>query len=239
MTIHRTVLSVLILLAATATASADASAADAPLADFDAVYAVDWSGLPVGDARVSLKAGAERGCYVYSTTTRPVGFIRAIYGSPAQSSTFCVKDGRVRSQRFESVLEGDDKQSYTLAFDYARHTVTDENGAVREIPDQAVDSFSLQQAVRLWAAAHAADAAPPIGEFTMVDRKNLTYYQFRIDGHERVSTAAGDFDTIKIERIDNPDKIGRFWVAPARDFLPVRIETKNGGKPTVLLSLKK
>lgn len=214
-------------------------AAEAPLTDFEATYAVSWSGLPVGDARVSLKADGAPGCYVYTTTTKPVGFVRALYGSPNQASHFCVKDGRVRSQRFESVLEGDDKQSYTLAFDYARHAVTDENGQTREIPDEAVDSFSLQQAVRLWAAAHADDEHPPIGEFTMVDRKNFTHYQFRFAGHETVTTPAGEFDAIKLERVDNPDKLGLFWVAPARDYLPVKIETRSGGKPPVLLALKK
>jgi len=218
--------------------SANAIAADVPLTEFEVVYAVTWSGLPVGDARVSLKADAVSGCYVYSTTTKPVGFVKALYGSPNQSSHFCVKDGRVRSQQFESVLEGDDKQSYTLSFDYAKHAVTDENGQTRDIPDEAVDSFSLQQAVRLWATAHAKDEHPPIGEFTMVDRKNFTHYQFRFAGHETVSTPAGSFDAIKIERIDTPDKIGLFWVAPARDYLPVKITTRNGGKPPVELGLK-
>lgn len=226
-------------LALAVAGAASAAAGAAPLAEFESVYAVSWGGLPVGDARVALKADAGEGCYIYTTTTRPVGFVKALYGSPNQASHFCVRDGRVRSQRFESVLEGDDKQSYTLAFDYAQHRVTDENAQTREIPDEAVDSFSLQQAVRLWAAAHAEDKQPPIGEFTMVDRKNFTHYQFRIAGRETVSTPAGEFDTLRIERIDNPDKVGLFWVAPARDYLPVRIETRNGGKPAVLLSLKK
>ena len=72
----------------------------------------------------------------------------------------------------------------------------------------------------------------------MVDRKNLTHYQFRFAGRETVKTPAGDFEAIKLERIDNPDKLGLLWVAPSRDYLPVRIETRNGGKPPVLLQLK-
>lgn len=225
-------------LAVLASGAAAAQAADAPLNPFEAIYAVTWSGLPVGDARVALKPDASAGCYLYTTTTKPVGFVKALYGSPNETSHFCVKDGRVRSQRFESVLEGDEKQSYTLDFDYAKRIVTDENAVTREIPEEAVDSFSLQQAVRLWAAAHANDKQPPIGEFTMVDRKNLTHYQFRFAGRETVKTPAGDFEAIKLERIDNPDKLGLFWVAPSRDYLPVRIETRNGGKPPVLLQLK-
>ena len=220
-------------------ASVAAQASDAPLPNLDAIYAVSWSGLGVGDASVSLKADVRAGCYVYASTTKPVGFIKALYGSPNESSRFCVQGGRIRSQHFESVLQGDDKQSYALAFDYAKHQVTDENGLSREIPDEAVDSFSLHQAVRLWAAAHAKDENPPVGEFTMVDRKNFTYYKFKFAGRETLQTPAGTFETVKIERVDNPDKIGRFWLAPERDYMPVRIETKNGGKPALVLSLKK
>lgn len=213
-------------------------AADAPLPPIDLVYSVNYAGIGAGDATISLKPDAVAGCYRYETVTRPNAFVRALYGSPNQSSRFCVKDGVVRSQRYESVLENDDKQSYVLDFDYAKKTVTDENGLVREIPGDAVDSFALQQAVRLWVAKHAGDAEPPLAEFTMVDRKNLTHYQLKLAGRETISTPAGSFETIRLERIDNPDKIGRFWLAPSRDFMPVRIETKSGKKPTVLLNLK-
>jgi len=159
-----------------------------------------------------------------------------LYGSANQTSLFCLKDGRIRSQRFESTLENDPKQSYTLDFDWDKHTVTDNSGQVRQIPDDAIDSFALQQAVRLWVLAHANDAKPPVAEFTMVDNKNLTHYQFRFSGHQKIDTPAGSFDTLLMERIDNPDKIGRFWLAPDRGYMPVRTETK-GGKALVTLVL--
>jgi len=218
--------------------AASAAATETPLADLDVVYAVNWAGLDVGSASVTLKHDGAAGCYLYTTTTQPVGFVKALYGAPKQLSRFCVKAGRVQSQQFESVLAGDEKQSYTLNFDYTKGVVIDENGASREIPEDAVDSFSLQQAVRLWVSAHAKDEQAPIAEFTMVDRKNLTHYQFRLAGHETIQTPAGSFDTLKMERIDTPDKIGRFWLAPERGYMPVKIETKNGGKPAVLLVLK-
>lgn len=214
-------------------------AADAPLGELNLVYAVQYAGFSAGEADITLKPEGEAGCYRYDTRTRPTGFVKALFGSPNQYSRFCVADGVVRSQRYESVLEDDDEQSYRLDFDYARRMVTDENGRVREIPAEAVDSFSLQQAVRLWVAKHAKDVDPPIARFTMVDRKNLTYYQLRIAGRETIRTPAGPFDTILLERIDHPDKIGRFWLAESRDWMPVRIETKSGKKPSLVLSLKR
>ncbi len=216
-----------------------AAAVDAPLPALNLVYSVNYGGIGAGEADVSLKPDAKAGCYVYETKTRPVGFIKMLFGSPNQVSRFCVEGGVVRSQRFESVLQKDDEQSYVLDFDYAKRQVTDENGAVREIPAEAVDSFALQQAVRLWVAKHAGDASPPIAEFTMVDRKNLTHYQLKLAGRETIKTPAGDFDTIRLERIDNPDKVGRFWLAAERDWMPVKIQTKSGNKPTAVLTLKR
>ncbi len=221
------------------TGSVQAAAVDAPLPVLNLVYSVNYGGIGAGEADVSLKPDAKAGCYIYETKTRPVGFIKMLFGSPNQVSRFCVEGGVVRSQRFESVLEKDEEQSYVLDFDYAKRQVTDENGVVREIPSEAVDSFALQQAVRLWVAKHATDASPPIAEFTMVDRKNLTHYQLKLAGRETIKTPAGNFDTIRLERIDNPDKIGRFWLAAERDWMPVKIQTKSGNKPTAVLTLKR
>jgi hypothetical protein len=200
-------------------------------------YAVSWGGMSVGQMQVSLKPGGKPGCYRYEAISHPSALAAMLYGAPNETSLFCVKDGTIVSQHFESVLPSDDKQSYTLDFDWDQHKVTNSKGPTRDLPADAVDSFNLQQAVRLWVVAHAQDKTSPIAEFTMVDRKNLTHYQFRLAGHEPVQTPAGQFDTLKLERIDNPDKIGRFWLAPGKDYMPVVIETKNGGKPTVRMEL--
>jgi len=222
-----------------ACAQAEPVAVAAPLPKLDYSYDASWGGMSLGQVEIALRPEAESGCYRYTNTSNPNALVRALYGSPNQTSRFCLKDGRIRSQHFESVVPGDDKRSYTLDFDWAKHTVIDQNGQVRTIPDDAIDSFALEQAVRLWVQAHAGDGTPPIAEFTMVDNKNLTHYQFKFSGHQKIDTPAGSFDTLLMERIDNPDKQGRFWLAPDRAYMPVRIETKNGGKPMVVMVLAK
>jgi hypothetical protein len=207
------------------------------LPTMDYHYDVSWGGMGVGQMQVSLKAGDKPDCYRYEAISHPSALAAMLYGSPNETSLFCVKDGAIRSQHFESVLPSDDKQSYQLDFDWDKRKVFDSKNGPRDIPADAIDSFALQQAVRLWVVQHAKDANPPIAEFTMVDHKNLTHYQFRLMGHEPVQTAAGKFDTIRLERIDNPAKVGRFWLAPDRGYMPVVIETKSGGKPTVRMEL--
>ena len=200
-------------------------------------YAVSWGGMDVGQMQVSLKPGDQKDCYRYEAISHPSALAAMLYGSPNETSLFCVKDGAIRSQHFESVLPSDDQQSYKLDFDWDRHSVASSKGPARDIPADAIDSFALQQAVRLWVVAHVHDASPPIAEFTMVDRKNLTHYQFRLAGQEPVQTPAGQFQAVRLERIDNPQKVGRFWLAPTKNYMPVVIETKNGGKPTVRMEL--
>ena len=211
----------------------------APLPNLDFRYDVSWGAFGVGEMQVKLDPSGEPDCYRYQTISHPSALVAALYGSPNQTSLFCVHDGHIRSHHFESLLPSDEKQSYKLDFDWDKHVVTDGNGRVRTIPDDAIDSFALQQAVRLWVLAHAGDADPPIAEFTMVDNNNLTHYKFKFTGREKVETPAGSFDTLRLERIDNPNKVGRFWVAPKRNYMPVIIETKNGGKPTVRMELAK
>lgn len=225
--------------ATAATATAPAVAATTILPNLDFRYEAAWGGMDVGEVQITLKPQGAAGCYRYRNVSNPTALVRMFYGSPDQTSLFCVVDGRIRSQRFESVLPGDDKQSYTLDFDWNQHTVTDNHGKVRTIPDDAIDSFALQQAVRLWVKAHALDKQPPVAEFTMVDNKNLTHYKFKFSGSQQVETSAGRFDALLMERIDNPDKVGRFWLAPVRDYMPVKTETKNGNKPEVTMVLTK
>lgn len=223
--------------AAAAPEAAPAAPAKPVLGAFDHRYDTSWGGFGVGQMQVKLNPEGEPGCYRYDATSHPNALVASLYGSPNQTSLFCIKDGRILSQHFSSVLPGDDKQSYTLDFDWTARTVKDEAGKSRDIPDDAIDSFALQQAVRLWVMSHAGDASPPLAEFTMVDQKNLTHYKFKLAGKETVQTPAGPFDTVRLERIDNPDKIGRFWLAQRLDWMPVVIETRNGGKPMVRMAL--
>jgi hypothetical protein len=224
--------------ATTATAVGSARPAD-NLPAIDVHYLVSWGGLGVGKVDVSLKPDVGADCYQYTTISHPTALARSLYGAPSESSQFCVKNGQIRSRHFNSVLPSDARQTYALNFDWDKHTVTDQSGQTRTIPENAVDSFALQQAVRLWVSAHANDANPPLAEFDMVDRKNLTHYQFKLTGHETVETHDGSFDALKMERVDNPKKEGLFWLAAERDYMPVKITTRSGNKPAVTLILSK
>lgn len=222
-----------------------ALAAPITLQPFTYRYDVAWGSFGVGTLTLTLQAQPDHpGCYRYSTVTQPNALVRMFYGAPSQQSDFCIDDGHVRSENFVSTLPGDEDQSYSLHFDWDKHQVIDGHGKARDIPDDAVDSLSLQQAVRLWVLAHPKAQADhddpsksPEARFTMVDDKHLTHYRFRFAGRTGVDTPAGHFDAVLMERVDSPDRVGRFWLAPARDYMAVKSETRIGGKPAVTMVL--
>lgn len=219
----------LAILASPCAAGAHAAPDAVRPAPFDDQFAVKWNGIPMGEMRVTLEPLAgEPGCYVQRALTRTNLVARLLYGTPSQISTFCVVDGKIRPQEYRFVRGGHSDANYTLHFDWRAGTVTDQAGRVRPLPADAVDSLSIQQAVRLWLMAGAQGTRASDVAFTLVDDAHFTRYRFRRMRRATIDTPAGRFATWLVERVDNPDKIGKYWIAPAHHYLPVASETRNG-----------
>src|SRR3546814_19488745 len=106
-----------------------------------------------------------------------------------------------------------------------------QGGDITEIrvPDPVYDRFSIQEAVLLW-TAHNVGKLGQERDFAFLDENKLRTYRFRIQRRESVQTPAGTFDTVLVERIDNPKKSYRYWLAPSREYIPVKIEHLHKGK---------
>lgn len=214
------------------------SSSAAVLGAFRYHYDVTWGGIGIGTLSLSLGPWAgHSGCYRYATRTSPNAIVKLFYGSPSETSFFCVKHGRIRPERFISKLPGHPSQSFTLDFDWIKGIVVDNKGRIRKIPANAVDSLSIQQAVRLWLLRDPRVSSGEVVRFTMVDDKHLTKYKLQFDGKQTVKTPAGRFVTLFVRRIDSPGKVARFWLAPARNEMPVKSMVKDKGRPAVTLVL--
>ena len=130
--------------------------------------------------------------------------------------------------------------SFTLDFDAAAGRVKDGQGREREIPPNAQDRFGLQQAVRLWVLENQGKPNPDASvEFALVDDERIRVYRFAITGKERLELPAGAFDTVKVERVDNPNRISRYWIAPEVGWMPVKVESGKHGKVQLRMELRK
>lgn len=224
----------LILAAALCWSLALAAQESAPpepvLPQFKLRYDVSWGGMDLGDAQVTLEAQGAPGCYRYRSVTQPIGIVRMFYGAPSETSEFCVVDGRVVPRRFEFRNPKDEDASFALEFDAAARTVKSSRGEVRPLPDNAQDRFGLHQAVRLWLIANAGKADPGSVDFTLVEDGRNKLYRFAITGRETLRIPAGKVDTLVIERVNDRRKTTRFWIAPARDWMPVKVERIKDGR---------
>lgn len=234
----RCLLAVLLSVLATAAAAQEGAATLAP---YSVSYSIAWSGTGLGEGRMALSAEGEPGCYRYDSVTEPVAFVRWVYGSPREVSRFCIRDGVLRPSHFEYRNDRREKDNFTLDFDWAARKVKSLKRGVlteRELPAAAWDRFSLQMAVREWVRRHAGSAKTEPAEFHMVDDDRIVAYKFAVIGPETVEVPAGRFETVRVERIDRPDKSLRIWLAPSRDWLAVKIEHIEDGKTQLRMQLK-
>jgi hypothetical protein len=232
----RVTLAVLLLAAGTTAAAA----AEPKLPQLNLTYAASWKGITLGEIVITLKPEGGADCYRYQSVTHPVGLVRMFYGSPSETSEFCLANGRVVPKKFAFSNPKDASDSFQLEFDSAAGKVRDGRGTEREIPANAQDRFGMQQAVRQWVLAHLKhEPGAETVEFTMVDDRRIKAYRFAITGREDIQIPAGKFSTIVVQRVDNPNRSSKFWIAPERDYMPVRVEQTRNGSLELRMELRR
>jgi hypothetical protein len=228
-----------LLLLTTLLGAAAAHAAEPQLPELNLKYAVTWRGMGLGNAIIALKPHDGADCYRYESLTEPSGIVRMFYGKPREISDFCVKGGKVVPRRFEFVSPKAG-ESFTLEFDAARGKVRGGEKEEREIPANAQDRFAMQQAVRLWVLEHLK-SEPGVETFdiAMVDARRVRKYRFAITGRETVEVPAGRFEgAVLVQRIDDKKKTTKFWLAPSRDYMPVKVEQVRQGAVELRMVLR-
>ena len=207
-----------------------AHAAEPVLTPLTTKYTVEWSGIALGDATVTLSASETPHCYRYESATKPIGMVRWIYGSPYERSEFCVENNRVVPKYFVFSNPKREQDGFSLDFDWKTKLVSSNRAEPRPFPDNAQDRFGLQQAVRLWVLQSQGQQDPGTVEFTMVEDDRMKVYKFAIGGNEKLKVPAGEFDTIVVQRVDDTRKTMKFWLAPSRDYMPVKVERIKDGE---------
>lgn len=227
------------LLLAAVLGAAAVPAAEPKLPELNLKYAVTWRGMGLGNAIITLKPHGGDDCYRYESLTEPSGFVRMFYGKPREISDFCVKAGKVVPQRFEFVSPKVD-DSFTLEFDHTRNKVRGGETKERDIPANAQDRFAMQQAVRLWVLDHLkSEPGADTFDIAMVDARRVKKYKFAITGREAVEVPAGRFEgAVLVQRVDDKRKTTKFWLAPSRDYMPVKVEQVKQGTVELRMVLR-
>lgn len=201
-----------------------ASAAAESLRPFDTTYALSRGILTLGEARFRLQPADDAGCWRYEYQAKPTGIARLFIGNVSERSDFCVVDGELRSQFFEFKRADKPKDNFTLHFNWAEKVVRASSGELRQLESGMVDRLAQQIQVQLWVMAQQGQPGDAEIRSTKVEDDRIRAYRFRITGLDPVTVPAGQFQSVRVERVDDPRKSTRFWLAPEQGYVPVQVE---------------
>lgn len=215
------------------------AAADVPaLVPFVADYAVSYGSLSVGGSRFELQPGAGPGRWVFESRSDAQGLARLVAsGSLLQTSWVVVDGDQVRPQRFRFDDGSPRKQEDAdLAFDWKNGRVT---GSAKAQPvDLAVEAGTQDPVSSQLAIMVALLAGREPADLPMIDGGRLRETEVRLERRERVTTPAGEYDTlVYTSRRPGGRRVTRMWLAPSLQFLPVRMEQLRDGKRAFAMEL--
>lgn len=194
-----------------------------------ATYSLTRQGQQIGTITESFKQ--TEGRYQLESVTSAIG-IYALFmkGKIRLLSSGEVTGHGLRPQHFEHHRGADPAKTLQADFDWEKMSLTHSFDGKSEsvaLEPGAQDRISLQYQFMF---------APPGKEdvrLFMTTGKKLNLYHYKLAGEEKITTLAGQFQTIHLVKQRTADEDGtEIWLAKKRRFFPVRIvvEDHKGGK---------
>ncbi|MGD9841987.1 MAG: DUF3108 domain-containing protein [Steroidobacteraceae bacterium] len=216
-----------------------ASAQNTPtLTPYTALYNVKYRGLSGGDIEFTLqRQGTDR--YLFSSHLLP-NFLGNFFSSDQAKDTslMLVQGGNIKPLQFRSE-DGSKKTEKDIRYDFDWST-NSVSGRYKDqdftlmLPPGVQDRLSIQLMASL-----ALQAGREPGKLHMLERNEVQEYTITKQGAERISTHAGEFDTVVLQsnRTDS-DRSTRYWYAAKLGYIPVRAERTTKGKVDIVMELK-
>ena len=164
--------------------------------------------------------------WTFSSRSGPRGIGKLASGvfPPLQVSVVRVTDQGVLPQSFKS-SGGDSRKSIVLNYDWQAHRVTGTyEGTKVDLPltPQVRDDASVQLGLMVELLAGRTPS-----NVQLIDKNNVREYEFTRDGEATIKTPMGDVKTVvfKSQKKYSP-RITRFWCAPDRGYIPMRVQQK-------------
>ncbi|HTQ76472.1 MAG TPA: DUF3108 domain-containing protein [Burkholderiales bacterium] len=182
-----------------------AAAQAAPPRQVEVDYDLLRNGMALAEVRDRLEHDAHS--YTLTETWEGKGFL-ALRGEAVRTSRGTVTPGGLRPREFEDQRSGRDPVRVRF----------DPPGAAPASP-QHQDQLSY-----VWSFAFAPPGTKPVS-VRVNDGRHTTTYVYRADGHERLKTPAGEFDTLRLVKVkrEPQDKGTEIWLAVDHGNVPVRI----------------
>lgn len=167
-------------------------------------------------AEITARLEQSAGSYRLIETWHGRG-IYALLGKATRTSEGSIGAAGPRPHEFTDERSGRD--TARARFDWSANTLTQRyKGRTRSepMPPNAQDRLSFILALSV---------APPgskTGDFHLVDGRGVSHHVYTFSGRERVQTAAGEFDALKVVRAKDDERT-EIWLASELGNLPVRM----------------
>jgi hypothetical protein len=205
-------------------------------------YRVAFKGMAAGDLELHLTR-VDGDTWRYETRPRPSVLARlAVSAAARERGTFEVGPRGVRPLDYslDDGAEGRGRDEASLEYDYAAGRV---RGWARgepldlELAPGLQDPLSIRAAILLDLLA-----GRELGEYRMIDGRQVRTYVYRRVGTERLKTAAGEVETVVYtssrKGADERARTWKYWYAPSLGWIPVRIEQRDRDGPRLVFTLR-
>jgi hypothetical protein len=202
----------------------NASAFADELKPFAASYNWIWHGMNVAFSTVQVDREDDK--WIYRSRSEPRGIGRVFSERPIEESVVRVGPAGVQPLSYKA----DDgtpstKRDIDVKYDWDAGRVT---GVYEDVKmDLALKpGFQDELSVQIALMVELLNGKTP-EKFLLLDKNSVREYQYARDGEETISTPFGDVATIvySAQKQGSP-RITRFWCAPSRGYIPVRVEQK-------------
>ena len=158
--------------------------------------------------------------------------------SVEETSNFAMHNEQPVSKRYSYVQGGVSKRKRSLEFaadgKSANYTVNDKSGTLMLTPP-VFDTFNSALAMRNQLLAGKTDIS-----FTVADKTEATVQKYHVAGKESITTAAGTFNTVHVQRVRDGDskRTTDLWLAPDKDYVMVKSLQVEPDGSTISMQLK-
>jgi hypothetical protein len=204
--------------------AASPAAADA-LTPFTASYSWSWHGAVIAVSTLKLEQ-RQGDTWIYSSSSEPHGLGNLYPMRPKLRSVLRVTDQGVQPLSYhatDGTSANERGADVTFDWDSGRASGVYE-GVKVDLPLKSglQDDLSIQIAL-LYALRQGR--AP--GDLSMIDKNSIRDYSYLREGTQTIDTKLGRIDTV-VYASHHPGspRVTRFWCAPSRGYVPVRVEQK-------------
>jgi uncharacterized protein DUF3108 len=196
------------------------------LKPYQATYAGIWHGMTVAISHLQLERSGDGWTYSSRSEPRGIGHLAAGVFPPLQVSVVRISGIGVQPQSFKS-SGGSAGRNTDLKYDWQAHRVTGTyEGTAVDLPltPQVQDDGSVQLSLMVALLGGHTPAT-----VQLIDKNSVRDYQFAREGDATLATPLGEITTVvyRAQKAYSP-RVTRFWCAPQRGYLPLKVEQTKG-----------